>query len=53
MVKILKIKIKNFKSIRNAELELAPLTILIGPPASGKSNILDSIGLLGYFHRFL
>ncbi len=53
MVKILKIKIKNFKSIKNAEVKLAPLTILIGPPASGKSNILDCIGLLGYFHRFL
>ena len=49
----MKIKIENFKSIKNAELELAPLTILIGPPASGKSNILDCIGLLGYFHRFL
>ncbi len=49
----MKIKIENFKSIKNAELELAPLTILIGPPASGKSNILDALAFIGYFYRFL
>jgi len=43
----------NFKSIENVEFELAPLTILIGPPASGKSNILDALAFAGYFNRFL
>jgi len=32
---------------------LAPLTVLIGPPASGKSNILDALALLGYLGRHL
>ena len=32
---------RNFKSIRNLDLELGPLTVLVGPNASGKSNILD------------
>jgi len=47
------LRVSNFKSIEELELELAPLTILIGPPASGKSNILDSIALAGYFNRIL
>jgi len=46
-------KIANFKSVESAELELAPVTILVGPPASGKSNILDAIALAGYFNRIM
>ncbi|MDK6028886.1 AAA family ATPase [Ignisphaera sp. 4213-co] len=42
---------ENFKSVESAEMELAPLTILIGPPSAGKSNILDAIALAGYFNR--
>ncbi len=34
---------RNFKSIRNLDLELGPLTVLVGPNASGKSNVLDVI----------
>jgi len=49
----LKVAISNFKSIGDITFDLQPLTILIGPPASGKSNILDALGLLGYFNRFL
>ena len=49
----MRIKIENFKTIKNAELKLAPLTILIGPPASGKSNVLDALAFLGYFYKFL
>jgi predicted ATPase len=41
-----KIKIGNFKSIENLELTLAPLTILVGPNSSGKSNVLESIAIL-------
>ncbi|MCD6300641.1 MAG: ATP-binding protein [Staphylothermus sp.] len=49
----MKIRIKNFKTIRDAEFELAPLTILMGPPASGKSNVLDALAFIGYFYRLL
>ena len=41
-----KVKIGNFKSIENLELTLAPLTILVGPNSSGKSNVLESIAIL-------
>jgi len=47
------VRISNFKSVESAEFELAPLTILVGPPASGKSNILDAIAFAGYFNRIL
>jgi len=47
------VKIENFKSIAQIEMYLAPLTILVGPPGVGKSNILDAAVLAGYFGRFL
>jgi len=49
----MRVKIESFKSIEQVELVLAPLTILLGPPASGKSNILDAIAFAGYFSRLL
>ncbi len=49
---MLKLGIENFKSVDNLELELADLTILLGPPAAGKSNILDALALMGYLPRF-
>jgi len=49
----LRIRIRNFKSINEAEIDLAPLTLLLGPPASGKSNLLDALAFIGYFNRFL
>ncbi len=45
---IKKLLIRNFKSIVSAEIDCKRLNILIGPPNSGKSNILEAIGLLSY-----
>ena len=41
-----KVRIRNFLSLRDVELPLKPLTVLVGPNASGKSNILAALGLL-------
>ena len=41
-----KVHIKNFLSLRDVELPLKPLTVLVGPNASGKSNILRALNLL-------
>jgi predicted ATPase len=41
-----KIQITNFLSLRDVELPLKPLTILVGPNASGKSNVLNALELL-------
>lgn len=40
------VHIKNFLSLRDVELPLKPLTILVGPNASGKSNVLNALNLL-------
>ena len=37
---------RNFKSIRNLNLVLGPLTVLVGPNASGKSNVLDLLSFI-------
>ena len=39
------VKIENFKSVRELELELGRVTVLIGANGSGKSNILEAIGM--------
>lgn len=41
-----KLTIKNYKSLENVTLTPGPLTVLVGPNASGKSNILDALELL-------
>lgn len=38
--------IRNYLSLREVTLPLKQLTILVGPNASGKSNILSALGLL-------
>ena len=39
------VHIENYLSLRDVELPLKPLTILVGPNASGKSNILRALSL--------
>lgn len=41
-----KIRLKNFKSFVDEEVSLAPLTLLVGANATGKSNLLDAIRFL-------
>lgn len=45
------ITIEDFKSYRHATLPLAPLTLLIGANASGKSNAIEAIRLLSWLAR--
>ncbi|NNB96739.1 AAA family ATPase [Corallococcus exiguus] len=40
------IHLKNFKSFADAEVKLAPVTVLVGANASGKSNLLDALRLV-------
>ncbi|MCG3256463.1 MAG: AAA family ATPase [Candidatus Heimdallarchaeota archaeon] len=39
------ISIKNFKSIKNVDLDCSRINIFIGKPNTGKSNILEALGL--------
>jgi len=40
---IRKLKVKNYKSLKDVELELDKFNVLIGPNTSGKSNLLDCL----------
>jgi len=41
-----RIRIKGYKSFRELDLALKPLTVIFGPNGSGKSNLLDALYLL-------
>ncbi len=43
---ITRVFIKGYKSLRDIDISLKPLTLIVGPNASGKSNLLDALGLL-------
>jgi predicted ATPase len=45
-MKLLKLHIENFRSLRNVTWEPGDLNVLIGPNAGGKSNLLKAIELL-------
>lgn len=46
-----RIRAKNYKSLKELELDLRPLTVFVGPNASGKSNILDALALISGIAR--
>jgi len=37
---------RNFKSLRNLDISLGPLNVLVGPNMGGKSNVLDALRFL-------
>jgi predicted ATPase len=45
------LSLANFKSYKEARLQLAPLTFLIGANASGKSNMLEAMRLLSWLAK--
>lgn len=49
-MRILKVIVKNYKSLRDIEVEFDKLTILIGRNSSGKSNFLEALQL--FFYQF-
>lgn len=47
------LKIKNFKSIRDLSLDCKRVNVFIGEPNTGKSNILESLGILSFnYHGY-
>jgi len=48
MNRVTKLKLKGYKTFRDADLELGPLNVLIGPNGAGKSNLLSFFRLLSW-----
>jgi predicted ATPase len=44
--------ISHYKSIEKIQMKLGKVTVLLGPPAAGKSNVLEAIALATYFDRY-
>lgn len=44
---IKKLQIKNFKSIKETNIEFAPLSMIVGANASGKSNLINVFRFIG------
>ena len=42
------LRIQNFKSIRNLSLKCSRINVFIGEPNTGKSNILEALGMLSF-----
>ena len=47
---IKKLRIQNFKSIKDLELDCSRINVFIGKPNVGKSNILEALSLFGVHH---
>ena len=43
---IKRLRVKNFKALRDVEIELTPIHVLIGPNDSGKTSILDALAAI-------
>ncbi|MGW0506103.1 AAA family ATPase [Micromonospora sp. NPDC003241] len=44
---LLRLKVVNYRSLRDVEVHLRALNVLVGPNGAGKSNFLDVIAFLG------
>ena len=45
-IRVTRLRLKNFRNLARVDLEFGDLTILVGPNASGKSNLLDALRLI-------
>ena len=46
---ITRVKIRGYKSLNDFSVDLGPIAVIVGPNASGKSNVLDALQLLAGF----
>jgi AAA15 family ATPase/GTPase len=43
---IRRLKVQGYKSLKNIEIFFEPVSIIFGPNAAGKSNVLDALNLV-------
>jgi predicted ATPase len=47
-----RLEIHNYKSLRNVVIEPTPLSVFVGPNAAGKTNLADAIDFLGHAYAW-
>ena len=48
----MEVSISHYRSIEKVQMKLGRVTVLLGSPAAGKSNVLEAIALATYFDRY-
>jgi len=51
-MRLKRLEIRNYKSLRDVVIEPTPLPVLVGPNAAGKSNFADALDFLGEVYRW-
>src|SRR5512143_2842030 len=46
MLRLRKLVVRQFRVLETADIELRPLTVVIGPNGSGKTSLLEALSLL-------
>ncbi|MEO0134416.1 MAG: AAA family ATPase, partial [candidate division WOR-3 bacterium] len=52
-MRLKKIKVQNFKSFKDVEIEFEKFNVIVGPNASGKTNLVDLFSLLKKIYSLL
>lgn len=47
------LEVKNFKSLKHLKLDCKKVNLFIGKPNTGKSNILESVGIFSFPYEHL
>src|ERR1700710_1571278 len=47
-----RLEIHNYKSLRNVAIEPTPLSVFVGPNAVGKTNLADALDFLGHAYSW-
>lgn len=51
-MRLLRLEIHNYKSLRNVAIEPTPLSIFVGPNGAGKTNLADALDFLAHAYRW-
>jgi predicted ATPase len=51
-MRIVRLEIHNYKSLRDIMIEPGPLSVFVGPNGAGKTNLVDALDFLGDMYRW-
>lgn len=51
-MRLKRLEIRNYKSLKDVAIEPTPLAVFVGPNAAGKTNLADALDFLGHTYRW-